>query len=126
MSDTDGEGEGRKSSSPAEEAALAARLKRLGEAVNERRPAERAERPDIDPATASASARGMRLASEFVAGILVGAAIGWGVDTWVGTSPWGLIVFVLFGFAAGALNAMRAAGTSVPKPPAGGDGKDER
>ena len=61
-------------------------------------------------ADASAIARGFRLSTELVAGVLVGAAIGWLLDRWLGISPWGLIVFLLLGFAAGVLNVMRAAG----------------
>lgn len=51
----------------------------------------------------------MRLSSEFIAGILVGAALGWAVDQLLGISPWGLIVFLILGFAAGVLNLLRAA-----------------
>jgi ATP synthase protein I len=40
----------------------------------------------------------------------VGAGIGWVADQWLGTSPFGLIVFLLLGFAAGVLNVMRSAG----------------
>jgi len=40
---------------------------------------------------------------------VVGALIGWALDHWGGISPWGLIVFVLLGFAAGVRNVMRAA-----------------
>jgi ATP synthase protein I len=61
------------------------------------------------------------LSAEFVAGILVGAGIGWVLDRWLGISPWGMIVFLLLGFAAGVLNLMRAAGVVPPKtldPPA--------
>lgn len=58
----------------------------------------------------SGFARGFQLSSELVGGVVVGAGIGWGLDHWLGTSPWGLIVFVLLGFAAGILNLMRAAG----------------
>ena len=43
-------------------------------------------------------------------GVVVGAMIGWLLDRWLGISPWGLIVFLLLGFAAGVLNVMRAAG----------------
>jgi ATP synthase protein I len=35
--------------------------------------------------------------------------IGWFLDRWLGISPWGLIVFLLLGFAAGILNVMRSA-----------------
>jgi ATP synthase protein I len=97
---------------PADEAALSARLQRLGERLGHQhsdRPSENGSRPgaNSDP---SALARGLRLSAEFVAGILVGAAMGWLLDRWLGTSPWGLIVLLLLGFAAGILNVMRAAG----------------
>jgi ATP synthase protein I len=50
-----------------------------------------------------------RLAAEFVAAIIVGLGLGWGVDQLFGTSPWGMIMLMLLGFAAGVLNVMRAA-----------------
>ena len=108
---------------PADEAALSARLQQLGERLGH----HRSDRPsEIDPrpranADASALALGLRLSAEFVAGILVGAAIGWLMDRWLGTSPWGLIVLLLLGFAAGILNVMRAGGAVPPNtldPPA--------
>lgn len=52
----------------------------------------------------------MRLSTEFVAAILVGAALGWGIDRLVGSAPWGMIVFLMLGFCAGVLNVMRTAG----------------
>jgi ATP synthase protein I len=96
-----------------EEAALSARLQHLGErlarqpAAN-RQPEARAGSKS-DP---SAIARGFRLSTELVAGVAVGAFIGWALDKWLGTSPWGMIVFLLLGFAAGVVNVMRAAGVS--------------
>jgi ATP synthase protein I len=98
--------------SPADEAALSARLQRLGERLGQHHldhPSdnESGQRPTSDP---SAMARGFRLSTELVAGVLVGAALGWLLDRWLGISPWGLIVFLLLGFAAGVLNVMRAAG----------------
>jgi len=98
---------------PSEEAALSARLRRLGDALDR----ERASHPpETDRGRAraigSGFARGFRLATELVAGILVGAGIGWGLDRLIGTSPFGLIVFLLLGFAAGVVNVMRAAGVA--------------
>lgn len=55
-------------------------------------------------------AQAFKISSEFIAGILVGAVMGWGIDHFLGTSPWGLIVFLLLGFCAGTLNVMRASG----------------
>jgi len=36
------------------------------------------------------------------------------LDWALGISPWGMIVFLLLGFAAGVLNVMRAAGVVKP------------
>src|SRR5262249_32456969 len=88
-----GDGERR----PGDAAALSARLKRLGERLGRVRAARPSEsnsdqRPAADP---SAIARGFRLSTEFVAGIVVGAAIGWLLDRWLGISPWGVIGFLL-------------------------------
>ena len=57
-------------------------------------------------------ARGFRLSSELIAGVVVGALMGWGLDRLLSTSPWGMIVFVLIGFAAGVLNVIRSAGVA--------------
>ncbi|HZS64778.1 MAG TPA: AtpZ/AtpI family protein [Xanthobacteraceae bacterium] len=97
--------------SPDDEAALSARLKRLGERLDEhaRHSAEDSPGPSLGADT-SAIARGFRLSTELVAGVLVGAVFGWLLDRWLGTSPWGLIVLLLLGFTAGVLNVMRAAG----------------
>ena len=53
---------------------------------------------------------GLRLSSELVAGVVVGAAIGWGFDRLLSTSPFGFIVFLLLGFTAGVVNVVRSAG----------------
>lgn len=70
--------------------------------------------------SASGYAAGMKLSSEFVAAILVGAAIGWGLDRLLGTSPWAMIVFLMLGFCAGVVGVMRSAGR-ISDPRAGKD-----
>jgi len=60
-------------------------------------------------------ALGFRLSSELIAGVLVGALMGWGFDRLLSTSPFGLIVFVLVGFSAGVLNVIRSAGVAQDK-----------
>ena len=56
--------------------------------------------------------QGNRVLAELIAGTAGGALIGWLLDRWLGISPWGLIVFLLLGFAAGVLNVMRVAGVA--------------
>jgi len=103
-------GKGNRKEPPDDEAALSARLQRLGKRLAQAdRPSENGSGPR-QTADLSAIARGFRLSTELVAGVLVGAVIGWLLDRWLGISPWGLIVFLLLGFAAGVLNVMRAAG----------------
>ena len=75
--------------------------------------------------------RGLRLGTEFMAAILVGAVAGYLLDRWLNTSPWIMLVLLLVGFAAGVLNVTRAAAEmnrASPPPPPGSDlgpGDDE-
>jgi len=114
--DTNDSGNGSRDKSSSDEAALSARLGSLDHRLSEIRDGRKM---GTDPsgneqgnaqAKASAMAMGFRLSSELVAGVLVGAGLGWGFDRLLSTSPWGLIVFLLLGFIAGVINVMRAAG----------------
>jgi ATP synthase protein I len=99
-----------------DEAALSARLGSLDHRLSEIRGSRKigTDQPGggDGAARASAMARGFRLSSELIAGVVVGAVIGWGFDRLLSTSPWGLIVFFLLGFAAGVINVMRSAGVA--------------
>lgn len=48
-----------------------------------------------------------RVATELLAGLLIGAGIGWTIDKWLNSSPWFMILFFLLGGAAGILNLWR-------------------
>jgi ATP synthase protein I len=101
---------------PADEAELSERLTHLDQRLSHIRKDREFEKSQAGAeeqsaqARASAMAVGLRLSSELVAGVLVGALLGWGFDRFLSTSPWGLIVFLLLGFTAGVMNVMRTAG----------------
>lgn len=57
----------------------------------------------------SAASLAFRFGGEFGAAILVGALLGYGVDFFVHTSPWGLVIGLVLGFAAGVVNIVRVA-----------------
>jgi ATP synthase protein I len=50
-----------------------------------------------------------RLSTEFVAAVVVGGGIGWGLDRIFGTSPAFLLIMFVLGVAAGFRNILRAA-----------------
>ncbi len=77
--------------------------KRHGRDVNGEQ-SDEIKKPDT-----SGMALGRRIASEFVSAILVGAAIGYGIDWIFGVAPFAMISFMLLGFVAGVLNVVRAA-----------------
>jgi ATP synthase protein I len=114
---TDGGENGNHDTSSSEEAALSARLGSLDQRLSEIRDTRktRTDQPGSGggdgSARASALARGFRLSSELIAGVVVGAVIGWGFDHLLSTSPFGLIVFFLLGFTAGVINLVKSAGT---------------
>lgn len=87
-----------------------ARLEDLERRIRAAREASRPQqrrRPEVRGLTAAEMA--WRMTIELVAGMLIGAAIGWGLDGIFGTRPVFLVVFVLFGVAAGIRTAMRSA-----------------
>jgi ATP synthase protein I len=70
-----------------------------------RRPPE----PQDPSARGEAMGFAMRIATELVAGVFIGALLGWALDKWLGTAPILLIVCLLLGIAGGLLNSVRAA-----------------
>lgn len=104
-------GENERKPGSADDADLSARLKsldaRISQASAHRAESEPRARPTSDT---SAMGQAFRLSAEFVAGVAAGGILGWLIDRFFGTSPWGLIVCLILGFCAGMLNLMRAAG----------------
>ena len=115
---TDGGENGNHDKSSSDEAALSARLGSLDHRLSEIRHSRKIGTDQSGSgsgdgaARASAMGRGFQLSSELIAGVVVGALIGWGIDHVLPTKPWGLIVFVLLGFTAGVVNVIRSAGVT--------------
>jgi ATP synthase protein I len=68
---------------------------------------------------------GVKVGVDLVVGVGVGAGIGWSLDWWLGTKPWLLALFIIFGFTAGLLNVIRTANQSFKKPPADDPAEDK-
>ena len=62
----------------------------------------------------SRAAAGFQISTELLAGVLVGAAIGYFLDGLFETKPWLLALFTIFGGAAGILNVYRSFKDDTP------------
>jgi ATP synthase protein I len=96
--------------SPEEKAAFEGRISDLGQRLDKVK-AQRATDADADldaEMRGRGMAYGLRMAAELVAAVIVGGAIGYGLDRWLGSTPWLFLLFFLLGFAAGVLNVVRA------------------
>jgi ATP synthase protein I len=89
---------------------LERRRRELEASLATRRPERLEGKDDAKAGSAAGYGQALKLSSEFIAGVVVGAGVGWIIDRQAGTSPWGLIVFLLLGFGAGVLNVLRSAG----------------
>ena len=65
--------------------------------------------------TGQAMSLGFRVLAEFVAGVIVGGFIGWQADIWLGTTPFGLVVFLVLGTVAGFWNVYKLAATPTSR-----------
>jgi ATP synthase protein I len=92
-------------------------LARLGDRIDK----ARAERIRRQPAVGDRAAvqqglgLGLRIGIELVVAVGVATGLGWAIDRWLGTRPWGMIVLFFLGVAAGMLSVYRAvAGITTP------------
>src|SRR5438046_9755558 len=86
-------------------------LARLGERLDKAR-ARRGGDPSVSgPDNADlqqGAGLGFRIGIEFVVAVVVGTGVGWAIDRWLGTRPWGTIVLVFLGVGAGMLRVYGA------------------
>jgi ATP synthase protein I len=86
-------------------------LKRLGARLDD---AQQRLAPRKTQAPPTQTGIAVRISTELVAALLVGGAMGWGLDWLFGhfgihTRPWLMIAFVVLGMVAGIRNVMHAA-----------------
>jgi ATP synthase protein I len=96
--------------SPQERARFEERISELGDRLGKvRSQRETGQRADADAEMRGRGmAYGMRMAADLVVSVVVGGAIGWGLDWVLGSRPWLFLLFFLLGFAAGVLNVVRS------------------
>jgi ATP synthase protein I len=85
-------------------------LARLGEEIDKAR-AQRVQRQPVAADRANLQqglGLGFRIGIELVVAVAVASGLGWAIDHWLGTRPWGMIVLFFLGVAAGMLNVYRA------------------
>ena len=85
-------------------------VRRLGE-IEERLRKAREKRGEVRQVEAPNSKLGIafRLVTELMAAVIVGGAMGWGLDRLLGTGPFLLIVMFMVGVAAGIFTVVRSA-----------------
>lgn len=93
---------------------LDARRRKLEAALLQKGMLKKPEEDKKDVGSPTGVQQAVKLSSEFLAAVVVGAVLGIGLDQLAGISPWGLIVFLLLGFAAGVLNVLRSVGLAEP------------
>ncbi len=124
-----GQGGGTDKLSPQEKAQFERRVSELNQKLGKVRAEQAAEAKSHSGSALGGRGMsyGFKIGSEFVGAILVGAAIGYGLDYLLGTKPWLLLLFFVLGFAAGVLNVMRGykrLETDIARETGGNIGKD--
>ncbi len=95
------------------------RLKALEARLNAVRARTEPEKPHMEEHYSQAQLA-WRMVIELVAGLGIGFAIGYGLDSLLGTRPWLMVVFTILGFIAGVKTMIRSAAEMQRKTDAAG------
>ena len=85
------------------------RLSALDERLRNAR-AREASRQGVKVDTDKGYAQGSRIISALIGSLVGSALIGWLIDRWFGTAPWGLIVMLFLGIAVAFRQIIRISG----------------
>ena len=81
---------------------------RIARAKSAQEQTDKKQRQKDASAGVSAGALALRYGAEFGASVFVGIMMGLGIDHFFKTKPWGLLIMLCFGLAAGILGVIRA------------------
>ncbi len=81
---------------------------RIARAKSAQEQTEKKQKQKDASAGVSAGGLALRYGAEFGASVFVGIMIGLGIDHFFGTKPWGLLIMLMFGLAAGIMGVIRA------------------
>lgn len=112
----DGKDDASNRSQPFDDAELAKRRDALAASIGKQRKKSALQAEKNRDGSDTGWGVAVKVSSEFIAGIAVGAILGYGFDSYFETSPWGLIVLLMLGFAAGVLNVLRSVGKVADRP----------
>ena len=84
-------------------------LARLGERLDKARAGRVEQQPVARDRSSMQQGMGLgfRIGVELVVAVVVATGLGWAIDRWLGTRPWGMIGFFFLGVAAGMVNVYR-------------------
>ncbi len=93
------------------------RLTSLDRRLKEAQAEEAARRAGVHTGQDENYRLGNRVLAELIGGIAGGALIGWVIDRFAGTAPWGLLVMLFFGIIVAFRNIFRISSGGTRKPP---------
>jgi ATP synthase protein I len=86
------------------------RLSALDVALREARSKEAARTQAVAPDADRGYSQGNRVIAALIGSLVGGALIGWLIDRWFATAPWGLIVMLFLGIAVAFRQIIRISG----------------
>ncbi len=90
-----------------------ARIKSLDTRLNAALEREESKSPPAETEASEASySAGNRVLADLLGGIVGGLCLGWVIDQFAGTRPWGLLVMLFFGIFVAFRNIIRRSGPS--------------